>query len=69
MEEDRHYFPAPIPENVQSQTGWGSEQTGLEEGVTAQGRGLEPDDLQGPLQPKPVCHSMTFFVLLNKFSC
>jgi len=31
---------------------------GLVGDVPAHGRGLEPDDLQGPLQPKPFCDSM-----------
>jgi len=35
----------PIPGSVQSQAGWGFEQPGLVEGVSAHGRGLELDDL------------------------
>jgi len=34
-----------LPESVQGQVGWGSEPPGVVEGVPAQGRGLEPDDL------------------------
>jgi len=35
----------PLPESVQGQAGWSSEQSGLVECVPAHCRGLEPDDL------------------------
>ena len=35
----------PLPGNVQGQAGWSSEHPGLVEGVPADGRGLEQDDL------------------------
>lgn len=35
----------PIPGHIQGDIGWGLEQSGLAEGVPAQGRGLEQDDL------------------------
>jgi len=47
----------PLPESIQGQAGWGSEQPGLERGVPACSRGLELDDLKGPLQPKPFYNS------------
>jgi len=42
-----------LPGSIQGQAGWGFEQTGLEGGVPAYSRGLEPDDLKSPFQPKP----------------
>lgn len=35
----------PIPGSAQDQVGWGSEQPGLMRGVSANGWGLEQDDL------------------------
>jgi len=40
----------PLPGSVQDQTGWGFEQPGLVEGVPAQDRGLELDDLWDPTE-------------------
>jgi len=40
------------------ETGWGFEQPGLEEDVPVYSRGLELDDLKGPLQPKPFYDSV-----------
>ena len=48
----------PLPGSVQGQAGWGFEQSGLEGGVPAYSRGLELDDLKGPLQLKPFYDSM-----------
>ena len=42
---------------IQVQAGWGCEQPGLEGGVPAYSRGLEPGDLKGPFQHKPFCDS------------
>jgi len=42
----------------QGQAGGGCEQPGLEGGVPAYSKGLERDDLKGPLQPKPLFDSM-----------
>ena len=41
-----------LPGCIQVQAGWGFEQPGLEGGVPAYCRGLEPGDLKGPFQPK-----------------
>jgi len=52
-----------VPGGVQGQVGWGPGQPGLvpdlEVGGSACGRGLEPDDHWGPVQPKPFYDSMT----------
>ena len=50
----------PLPGSIQGQAGWGFEQPGLVGGVPAYSRGLELDDLEGPLQPKPFYASMFF---------
>jgi len=44
-----------MPENIQGQVGWGSEQPGEAEDVLAHCRGLGLDDLEVPSNPK---HSM-----------
>ena len=49
----------PLPGSIQGQAGWGFEQPGLEGGVPAYSRGLEPGGLKGPFQPKPFSDSMT----------
>lgn len=43
----------PIPGSIPSQAGWGPEEPGLEESVPARGRGVEGDDPERPIQPKP----------------
>jgi len=48
----------PLPGRAQGQVGQGFQQPGLVEEVPACGRGLEPDDLLGPFQPKPFRDSM-----------
>jgi len=61
----------PLLGRIQGQVGWSSEHPGLVEDVPAHGRGLEPDDLQGPFQPKPFYDSMTknvVFILKGAFS-
>lgn len=45
--------------SLQVQVGWDIEQPGLVGDVPSPGRGLEPDDLSGPFQPKPLFDSMT----------
>ena len=42
----------PLPGSIQGQAGQGFEQLGLEGGVPACSRGLEPDDHEGPIHPK-----------------
>jgi len=41
----REAVAAPLPGSAQGQAGWGWEQSGLVEGVPAQGGGLKPDAL------------------------
>ena len=45
---------------AQSQAGWDLEHSGVEGGVPAYCRGLELDDVRGPLQPKPFYDSMLY---------
>ena len=54
---DRHSMCARSPES-QPYFFWPFEQPGLVEDVPARGRGLEPDDLRGPFQPKPFYDSI-----------
>jgi len=48
----------PLPGGIQGQAGWVFEQPGLAGRVPAYRRGLEPHDLKGPFQPKPLHESM-----------
>jgi len=41
----------PLPGSIPGQAGWGCEQPGLEGGVPAYSRGLEPDILKVPSNP------------------
>ena len=52
-----------ISRGIEGQAGWGPGQADLVVGNPANGRGLEPDDLQDPLHPKPVRLSMIFFIV------
>jgi len=45
-------FVCPLSVSVQGQVGWGFEEPGVVEGVSAHGRRLELDGLEGPFQPK-----------------
>lgn len=49
----------PVPGNVQGQPGWGSEQADLVEEVPTHGRGGGWMAFTGPIQPKPVCNSLS----------
>lgn len=44
----RKIHKCPLPGSIQGQAGWDFGQPGLEEGVPAYSRELEPDDLKGP---------------------
>ena len=49
----------PLPGRFWGQAGWSCEQPGLEGGAPACSRGLELDDLKGPIQPKPLYDSVS----------
>ena len=59
----------PLPGSIEDQPGWGCEQPGLEGGVPAYSRGLEPNDLKGPFQPKPFYDSMIVTGLIALLDC
>ena len=46
------------PVSIQGQAGQGCEQPAQVGGVPAYSKGLEPDDLKGPFQPKPFYDSV-----------
>ena len=55
----------PLPGSIQIQAGWSFEQPGLLGGVPAYSRGLELDDLKGPIQPKSLSDSVILIKIRN----
>jgi len=51
-------YGCPHPGGFQGQAGWDFEKPGLAGAAPPYSRGLEPDGLKGPFQPKPFYDSM-----------